>query len=268
MTTDPTARLLAVMAALRDPVSGCPWDREQDFASIAPYTVEEAYEVADAIMKSDPSALRAELGDLLFQIVYHARLAEERNWFDFADVANAITSKMIRRHPHVFGTAASRDATTQTIAWEEEKSRERAADGASGVLDGIATTLPALSRAHKLAGRAARVGFDWPDAEAVLEKLDEEITELRAELPAADPDRIEDELGDLFFVMVNLARKLGCNGEAALARANAKFERRFRAVEQALTKQGRTPDQAGLEEMEQLWRKVKEDEVKDKASFL
>lgn len=268
MTIDPTARLLAVMAALRDPVSGCPWDREQDFASIAPYTLEEAYEVADAIVKNDPSALRAELGDLLFQVVYHARLAEERNWFDFADVANAITSKMIRRHPHVFGAAAARDATAQTIAWEAEKSRERAADGASGVLDGIATTLPALARAHKLAGRAARVGFDWPDAEAVLEKLDEEITELRAELPAADPDRIEDELGDLFFVMVNLARKLGCNGEAALARANAKFERRFRAVEQALIMQGRTPDQAGLEEMEQLWRKVKEGEVKKEASFL
>ncbi|MDD2859827.1 MAG: nucleoside triphosphate pyrophosphohydrolase [Acidiphilium sp.] len=261
MTNDPTARLLAVMAALRDPVSGCPWDREQDFASIAPYTVEEAYEVADAIMKNDPSALRAELGDLLFQVVYHARLAEERGWFTFDDVATAITNKMIRRHPHVFGAAAPRDTAAQTTAWEAEKSRERASDGASGVLDGIATTLPALSRAHKLASRAARVGFDWPNPAAVLDKLDEEIAELRAELPGANPDRIEDELGDLFFVLVNLARKLDHTGDSALTRANTKFERRFRAVEHALAVQGRTPDQAGLDEMEDLWRQVKEAEV-------
>lgn len=260
MTNDPTARLLAVMAALRDPVSGCPWDREQDFASIAPYTVEEAYEVADAIVKNDPSALRAELGDLLFQVVYHARLAEERGWFTFDDVATAITNKMIRRHPHVFGAAAPRDTTAQTTAWEAEKSRERASDGASGVLDGIATTLPALSRAHKLASRAARAGFDWPNPAAVLDKLDEEIAELRAELPGANPDRIEDELGDLFFVLVNLARKLDHTGDSALTRANTKFERRFRAVEHALALQGRTPDQAGLDEMEDLWRQVKEAE--------
>ncbi|MGC9268948.1 nucleoside triphosphate pyrophosphohydrolase [Acidiphilium sp.] len=257
MTEPALSRLLSVMAALRDPLTGCPWDRAQDFASIAPYTVEEAYEVADAIMKNDPSALRDELGDLLFQVVYHARLAEERGWFDFDSVARGITDKMIRRHPHVFAEASSRNASTQIAAWEADKSRERAARAETGVLDGIATTLPALLRAHKLASRAARVGFDWPDAAAVLDKLDEEITELRAELPGADPDRIEDELGDLFFVMVNLARKLGRTGEAALTRANAKFERRFRGVEQALAAQGRTPEQAGLDEMERLWRAVK-----------
>lgn len=245
------------MAMLRDPVAGCPWDREQDFASIAPYTVEEAYEVADAIVKNDPSALRDELGDLLFQVVYHARLAEERGWFDFERVAAGIVGKMIRRHPHVFGDADARDAAAQTSAWEADKARERSLRALPGVLDGIATTIPALLRAKKLTARAARVGFDWPDAEAVLDKLDEEIAELRVELPGGDADRIEDELGDLFFVMVNLARKLGVDGEAALARANAKFERRFRGVEAALAAQGRTPDQAGLDEMEGLWRTVK-----------
>ncbi|MBW4037174.1 MAG: nucleoside triphosphate pyrophosphohydrolase [Proteobacteria bacterium] len=253
-------RLLAVMAALRDPVSGCPWDRVQDFASIAPYTVEEAYEVADAIVNNDPSALRDELGDLLFQVVYHARLAEERGWFDFEAVAAGIAAKMIRRHPHVFGDAAMRDAGAQTAAWEADKARERAGRAETGVLDGIATTLPPLLRAQKLASRAARVGFDWPDAAAVLDKLDEEIAELRAELPGNDPDRIEDELGDLFFVMVNLARKLGCSGDAALRRANAKFERRFRAVEALLASAGTTPEQADLDAMEALWRQVKASE--------
>ena len=245
------------MAMLRDPVAGCPWDREQDFASIAPYTVEEAYEVADAIVNNDPSALCDELGDLLFQVVYHARIAEERGWFDFEAVAAGIAGKMIRRHPHVFGDAEARDAAAQTRAWEADKARERVARAESGVLDGIATTIPALMRAKKLTARAALVGFDWPDAEAVLDKLDEEIAELRVELPGGDADRIEDELGDLLFVMVNLARKLGADGEAALARANAKFERRFRGVEAALAAQGRTPGQAGLDEMEGLWRTVK-----------
>jgi ATP diphosphatase len=245
------------MEALRDPVSGCPWDRAQSFASIAPYTVEEAYEVADAIMNNDPSAIRDELGDLLFQVVYHARLAEERGWFDFNDIASGITAKMIRRHPHVFGDAAMRDARDQTASWEADKARERAGRAELGVLDGIATSLPALLRAQKLAGRAARVGFDWPDAAAVLDKLDEEIAELRAELPANDPDRIEDELGDLFFVMVNLARKLGHSGEATLNRANTKFERRFRAVETMLADQGKTPAEASLATMETLWVTVK-----------
>jgi ATP diphosphatase len=257
MTEPALPQLLAVMAALRDPVSGCPWDRAQSFASIAPYTVEEAYKVADAIMNNDPSAIRDELGDLLFQVVYHARLAEERGWFDFNDVVSGITEKMIRRHPHVFGDAAMRDARDQTASWEADKARERAGRAESGVLDGIATSLPALLRAQKLASRAARVGFDWSDAAAVLDKLDEEIAELRAELPASDPDRIEDELGDLFFVMVNLARKLGHSGEAALNRANAKFERRFRAVETKLADQGKTPAEASLAMMETLWITVK-----------
>lgn len=252
--------LLAVMAALRAPETGCPWDREQDFASIAPYTVEEAYEVAEAAINSDPSALRDELGDLLFQVVYHARMAEERGWFTFEDVARTITDKMIRRHPHVFGDANARNAAAQTSAWETDKERERASRAETGTLDGIATTIPALMRAKKLAGRAARVGFDWPDAGAVLDKLDEEIAELRAELPAGDANRIEDELGDLFFVLVNLARKLGQDSEAALSRANAKFERRFRAVEAALAAAGTTPAQAGLDEMERQWRQVKQDE--------
>ncbi|MHB1302787.1 MAG: nucleoside triphosphate pyrophosphohydrolase [Acidiphilium sp.] len=252
-------RLLAVMAALRDPETGCPWDKEQDFASIAPYTVEEAYEVAEAIVKSDPSALRDELGDLLFQVVYHARMAEERGWFDFEAVAAGIADKMVRRHPHVFGDEA-RDAAAQTEAWEADKARERAAREEAGVLDGIATTLPALLRARKLATRAARVGFDWPDANAVLDKLAEEVAELQAELPGGDRARLEDELGDLFFVLVNLARKLGLDGEAALAGANRKFERRFRAVEAALAAEGRTPLQATLPEMEALWQDGKRTE--------
>ncbi|ABQ30962.1 MULTISPECIES: nucleoside triphosphate pyrophosphohydrolase [Acidiphilium] len=257
MTDRPIDRLLAVMAALRHPETGCPWDREQDFATIAPYTVEEAYEVADAIGKGDADALRDELGDLLFQVVYHARMAEERGWFGFEEVAAGIAEKMIRRHPHVFGEAAARDQAAQTRAWEADKARERAARAESGVLDGIASTLPALMRARKLAARAARVGFDWPDADSVLDKLDEETAELRAELAGADPARIEDELGDMFFVMVNLARKLGCDGEQALARANAKFERRFRAVEARLAAAGTTPEAAGLAEMEALWQAVK-----------
>ncbi|HET9147800.1 MAG TPA: nucleoside triphosphate pyrophosphohydrolase [Acetobacteraceae bacterium] len=252
-------RLLTVMARLRDPEHGCPWDREQDFATIAPYTIEEAYEVADAVESGDPDRLRDELGDLLFQVVYHSRIAEERGWFSFEDVAAGIAAKMIRRHPHVFG-GAPRDAAAQSAAWEADKARERAARAEGGTLDGIARTLPAMIRAQKLAVRAARVGFDWPDAEAVLAKLDEEVAELRAELPEASPVRIEDELGDLFFVLVNLARKLGHEAEACLAAANAKFERRFRAVEAALAEAGRSPADAGLEEMEALWREAKRQE--------
>jgi nucleoside triphosphate diphosphatase len=178
-------RLLDIMAALRDPVSGCPWDQQQDFASIAPYTIEEAYEVADAIARRDSAALADELGDLLFQVVYNARMAEEAGQFGFADVAKAIADKMIRRHPHVFGEAATRDAATQTVAWEQQKTAERAARAETGTLAGVPIGLPALTRAAKLTARAARVGFDWPDAEAVLAKLDEEIAEVRAELKSA-----------------------------------------------------------------------------------
>jgi ATP diphosphatase len=257
MTKPPITALINVMAALRHPTTGCPWDRDQDFASIAPYTIEEAYEVQSAIATGDPAALKDELGDLLFQVVYHARLAEERGWFGFDDVAAAITAKMIRRHPHVFGNAAARTAGGQTAAWEAQKAAER---GTAGTLEGIAATLPALARAQKLTGRAARVGFDWPDAEAVLDKLAEETAELRAELPAADPARLADELGDMFFVLANLARKLGVNAEACLAGANAKFSRRFTAVEAALAARGKVPADSDLAEMDQLWDAAKEAE--------
>ncbi len=245
------------MAALRHPETGCPWDQAQDFATIAPYTIEEAYEVQAAINAGEPAQLRDELGDLLFQVVYHARLAEERGWFKFDDIAAAITDKMISRHPHVFGDAAARDAGAQTSAWEAQKAAERAAKAETGTLDGIAATLPALAMAQKLTARAARVKFDWPDAAAVLDKLAEETAELRAELPGADPARLRDELGDMFFVLANLARKLGQNAEACLAGANAKFSRRFRWLEAALAAQGRTPAESSLEEMDRLWHDAK-----------
>jgi ATP diphosphatase len=256
--TDATNALITVMAALRDPETGCPWDREQNFATIAPYTIEEAYEVRAAIETGDPAQLKDELGDLLFQVVYHARLAEERGWFDFNGVARSITGKMIGRHPHVFGDAQARDAAAQTTAWEAQKAAERAGRAESGTLAGIATALPALQKAQKLTARAARIGFDWPNPEAVLDKLAEETAELRAELPRADPARIADELGDMLFVLANLARKLGQNAETCLAAANAKFTRRFNAVEAALAADGRTPDQSSLDEMETLWQAAKE----------
>ncbi len=249
-------RLLDCMAALRDPATGCPWDREQTLETIAPYTVEEAYEVADAIARQDFSALPDELGDLLFQVVYHSRIAEESGRFDFAGVAKAITDKMVRRHPHVFGDAI-RDAAQQTKAWEVQKSAERVARRETGTLAGIAAALPALSRAHKIASRAAGVGFDWPDAGAVLDKLEEEAGELRAELAGADPARLADELGDLLFVVVNLARKLKLDPEACLHQANAKFARRFGQVEHALEVAGKTPSDATLSEMEVEWQKAK-----------
>jgi ATP diphosphatase len=250
-------RLLAIMAALRTPGTGCPWDLAQTFETIAPYTLEEAYEVADAIARQDWAALRDELGDLLLQVVYHARLAEEAGHFAFPDVAAAIADKMVRRHPNVFGDRIVADAAAQSAAWEDAKAAERAGGGAAGILDGVALALPALTRAAKLTKRAARVGFDWPDARAVLEKLDEELAELSAELPAADPDRLEDEVGDLLFVLANLARKLDIDPEAALRRANGKFSRRFAAIEAALAAQGRRPSQASLAEMEAHWQAAK-----------
>jgi ATP diphosphatase len=253
-------RLLDVMAALRDPATGCPWDRAQSFDSIAPYTIEEAYEVADAIERRDFAALPDELGDLLFQVVYHARMAEEAGKFGFAEVAAAIADKMIRRHPHVFGAAAARDAAAQTLAWEEQKRAERAARAETGTLAGVPLGLPALTRAEKLARRAARLGFDWQDADAVLAKLDEEIAELRAELPAADPARLADEVGDLLFVLVNLARKLDLDPEACLRGANAKFSRRFNVVEATLAAEGRTPSEASLADMEAAWQAAKKRE--------
>jgi len=255
------ARLLDIMARLRAPVGGCPWDIVQSFATIAPYTIEEAYEVADAATRADLPALRLELGDLLFQVVYHSRMAEEEGAFTFADVAQAIADKMVRRHPHVFANETARDAAAHTQSWESQKAAERRAALQEGALAGVTIGLPALTRADKLTSRAARVGFDWPDAQAVLDKLDEEVGELRAELPAADPDRLEDELGDMLFVLANLARKLNLDPEAALARANAKFTRRFNAVEHLLATQGTTPAEAGLERMEAAWQKVKTKEV-------
>jgi nucleoside triphosphate diphosphatase len=250
-------RLLDIMAALRDPDTGCPWDKTQTFDTIAPYTIEEAYEVADAIAQRDFSGLPDELGDLLFQVVYHARMAEEAGLFAFADVAKSISDKMIRRHPHVFGDAAARDAAAQTVAWEAQKSAERAVRRQTGTLAGVPVGLPALTRALKLTNRAARVGFDWPDAEQVLAKLDEEIRELRAELPAADPVRLTDEVGDMLFVLANLARKLGLDPETCLRHANEKFSRRFDAMEGDFAARAQSLSEVSLEEMEAGWQRVK-----------
>jgi ATP diphosphatase len=253
-------RLLQIMEALRDPQTGCPWDRVQDFASIAPYTIEEAYEVADAIAAQDFAALPDELGDLLFQVVYHARMAEEAGRFGFADVARAIADKMVRRHPHVFGEAAARSAGMQVAAWEEQKKLERAARAETGTLSGIPVALPALTRARKITARVARVGFDWSDAEQVIQKLEEEIAELRAELPGADPARLADEFGDILFVAANLARKLDLDPEDCLRQANVKFARRFGQVEAKLAAEGRSPAEASLDEMEAHWQAVKREE--------
>ena len=253
-------RLLDIMAALRNPATGCPWDKEQSFDTIAPYTIEEAYEVADAIAQRDFNALPDELGDLLFQVVYHARMAEEEGRFAFADVAKCISDKMIRRHPHVFGDAAARNTTEQTVAWEAQKSVERAARDQAGALAGVPVGLPALTRAVKLTKRAARVGFDWPDAGQVLDKLDEEIQELRAELSDADPERLKDEVGDLLFVLANLARKLDLDPETCLRHANEKFSRRFNAMERVFETQGTGLAELSLERMEAAWQDVKKAE--------
>jgi len=256
--------LLELMRRLRDADSGCPWDARQTFASIAPYTLEEAFEVADAIERGDMEALREELGDLLFQVVFHARMAEEQGAFDFAAVAGGLNDKMRRRHPHVFGTARVADADAQTVAWEAHKARERAERGAeaAGALDGVPLNLPALARAQKLGRRAARVGFDWPHAGAVLHKLDEERAELEQAIAARvrRPEEVEEELGDLLFTVVNLARHLEVDAEAALRRAGLKFERRFRAVETRLAAAGKCFEQMEPEALERLWSEVKETE--------
>jgi ATP diphosphatase len=261
-----TDRLIDVMARLRHPTEGCPWDIEQDFDSIAPYTIEEAYEVADAIQQGDRGALREELGDLLLQVVYHARMAEEEGSFAYEDVAQGIADKMIRRHPHVFGDATVKDAEAQTANWEAQKAAERAARAdESGkrpsALDGVPVGMPALTRAEMLTKRAARVGFDWPHADQVFDKMTEEIGELRAEIAAGAPRaRLEDELGDLLFCMANLARHLKIDPEHALRAANAKFDRRFRAVEDSFTAEGADIADATLEAMEDRWQRVKRDE--------
>lgn len=258
------ARLLDVMARLRDPATGCPWDREQSYPTIVPYTIEEAYEVADAIERGDFAALKAELGDLLFQVVFYAQMAREDGRFDFDAVAEAAADKMERRHPHVFGDATIETAAAQTVAWEAQKARERAANGSGkpvSVLDDVPRALPALTRAEKLQKRAARVGFDWPHLAQVVDKIHEELSELRHEVDRAAPmERLTDELGDLLFACANLARKLGVDPETALRSTNAKFERRFHRIEDCLAEAGKTPEQSTLEEMDALWNRAKAEE--------
>jgi len=264
--------LLAVMARLRDPVSGCPWDVKQSFATIAPYTIEEAYEVADAIAREDLVGLKDELGDLLLQVVYHAEMASELERFAFADVADAITRKMIRRHPHVFADPSLRQAFVANDLWRRIKAEEKAGRGeasASSTLGDVPLALPALTRAVKLQTRAAEVGFDWPSLAPVIAKAEEEIAELKIALDEArqvmddrPAKRVVEEFGDLLFVMANLARHLGVDPEAALRDANAKFVRRFESIEAALAKNGRKPEDATLEEMDHLWDEAKAVETK------
>jgi ATP diphosphatase len=254
-------RLIDLMAKLRDPQTGCPWDREQTFQTIAPHTIEEAYEVADAIGRHSMPELREELGDLLFQVVFYARMAEEEGEFDFYDVVAAISDKMLRRHPHVFGDDVIKSVEQQRQAWEQHKQLERKGRDVSdgGHLDGIARALPSAVRAYKLQQRAAEVGFDWPDVSGVFAKISEELEEVTVELEqGASVERIKDEVGDLLFACVNLARHAGVDAESALRGTNDKFERRFRAVELALAAQGRTLEQSNLEEMEALWTQAKE----------
>jgi len=263
-------RLIEIMAALRDPETGCPWDKEQTFATIAPYTVEEAHEVAEAISRDDMADLRDELGDLLLQVVYHARMAEEAGAFAFPDVVEAITAKMIRRHPHVFGDAEARAAGQAKGMWEEIKAKEKhhrrlargEAGKAAGLLEGVGRGLPPLARAVKLQERAATVGFDWNDPRAVLSKLREEIDEIESELSASasSQQRVADEVGDLLFAVVNLARHLAVDPGQALAGTNAKFASRFASIEAALALQGRSPADADLEEMEAQWEAAKRSE--------
>ena len=256
----PIFRLVEIMARLRSPGDGCPWDLEQSFATIAPYTVEEAYEVADAIERGDLADLKEELGDLLLQVVFHARMAEEQGAFGFADVAEAISAKMVRRHPHVFGEARRRSASEQTEAWEAIKAEERASKARTAtpsLLDDVPVGLPALTRAVKLSRRAARVGFVWPSAAEVLAKLREEVAELEAEVAAGDVGKAQDELGDVLFVCANLARELDIDPEAALRGTNAKFMRRFKYIEAELAARGSSPEQSDLAEMDALWNAAK-----------
>jgi nucleoside triphosphate diphosphatase len=265
------ADLIEVMARLRAPVGGCPWDVEQTFSTIAPYTIEEAYEVADAIARGDMAALKDELGDLLFQSVYHARMAEEAGHFKFGDVVRASCEKMIRRHPHVFAEGSAKTPADQHMSrWEEHKAQERAAKAAASgapprppsALDDIPASLPALKLAEKLQKRAGRVGFDWPEAAQVLDKIDEEVAEIKQAMAAkAGPEKLADEIGDLMFACVNLARKVNIDPGMALRGTNLKFERRFRRIEALLAARGKTTHQASLDEMEDLWRQAKREEL-------
>jgi MazG family protein len=265
--TGPIEKLIEVMALLRTPGTGCPWDLEQTFSTIAPYTIEEAYEVADAIERCDMDELKAELGDLLLQVVYHARIAEEAAAFNFADVVEAITQKMIRRHPHVFGGEAARSVGLAKGVWEQIKAKERKAKAASAgpdntippqsLLDGVPMALPALTRAVKLQDKAAKVGFDWPSLAPVFAKLKEELAELEAVVDEQQQRGIAEEFGDLLFVIANIARHLRIDPEAALRSANAKFIRRFRHIEQKLAEVGKLPDESDLAEMDELWDDAK-----------
>ena len=261
LVQDPQAgieRLLEIMRRLRDPETGCPWDIEQDFASIAPYTIEEAYEVADAIERNAWDELKGELGDLLFQSVFHAQMAQEAGYFTFQDVVRTMSDKMVSRHPHVFGDEdRDKSAEQQTRDWEAIKAAERAQKAQRGALEGVAPNLPALLRAYKLQQRAARVGFDWPDTGDVIAKIAEEANELVEARDDLGPEEIEEEYGDLLFVMANLGRHLGMEPESALRRANAKFTRRFSAVEAALAEAGKRPEDSDLAEMDALWDAVK-----------
>jgi ATP diphosphatase len=250
-------KLLEIMDQLREPETGCPWDLEQDFTTIAPYTIEEAYEVADAIARNDMSALRDELGDLLFQVAFYARLAKEAGAFDFGDIVAGICDKMLRRHPHVFGSDEERAAGLREGSWERIKAEERDQNDDDSAVAGVARSLPALKRAQKLGKRAATVGFDWSDRQGVREKIDEEIGELEEAAAAGDPAQIEEEFGDLLFAVVNLARHMGVDAEKALMGANLKFEQRFRAMEQAISESGGRMQDHGLESLEREWRAAK-----------
>ncbi len=274
MTSDMTPsrdlqRLIAIMAALRAPGTGCPWDLKQDFSTIAPYTIEEAYEVADAIARRDLDDLKDELGDLLLQVVFHARIAEEQGSFAFGDVVQAITEKLIRRHPHVFGDTAELTPEQVKGLWDKIKAQEKAErrlrrgqDDGAGTLAGIPAGMPALTRALKLQQKASKVGFDWNDPKAVLAKIREEADELEAALAGMDTNAVADEIGDLFFALVNLARHVDVDPDAALRGTNAKFERRFAFIEAALSRLGRTPSEATLAEMDALWDQAKATERK------
>jgi ATP diphosphatase len=264
--TENLTRLLKIMAQLRNPDSGCPWDVAQTYASIAPYTIEEAYEVADAIQQNDIVALKDELGDLLLQVVFHSRIGEEAGDFDFDAVAGAIADKMVRRHPHVFGSETHKNQDAQRASWETQKAAERqekaeTSGQKSSAIDGVPLALPALTRAEKLGKRAARVGFEWPDLQGPLEKLQEELSELRYEINAdAPPERLSDEIGDVLFSVVNLARHLSIDPESALRHCNAKFERRFRFIEDSLAAEGRDVADTTLDDMEDRWNAAKRTE--------
>ena len=269
-------RLIEIMAALRDPVAGCPWDVEQTFASIVPFTIEEAYEVADAVERGSTEDLREELGDLLLQVVFHARMAEEAGMFDFGGVVEAITAKLVRRHPHVFGDANARNSLAVKALWGRIKAEEKRAksespairglpgEGQSGALDGVPLALPALTRAMKLQEKAGEVGFDWNDIRAVLAKVVEEIAEVEAEIATGSAQSLSGEVGDLVFTVVNLARHLKVDPETALRGANARFERRFAYIERRLAERGQTPENASLNEMESLWVDAKAKELSNR----